>query len=137
MKLTNAMQDITTSVETALQSAGLLDGLSLTIDEIKSATEPIFWFVYVKSSEASEKQNYLVWNYRLINSISGDGKKLVYPFEVDITFYSRNKIVDTYLENIEDAFVAACYTIDLAAADYDTNRMMYSYRFVVRAQVSE
>jgi len=137
MKLIKAMQEITDSVETTLTSAGLLDGLSLTAEEIKAATTPIYWFVYVKSSDASEKQNYLVWNYQLIGSLNGDGEKLVYPFEVTITFYSRNKIVDTYLENIENAFISAFYTIDLSAVDYDTNRMMYSYKFVVRAQVSE
>jgi hypothetical protein len=135
MKLIKALQEITTSVENAFLTAGMVDGLSLGEEDIKNATEPIFWFVYVKSSIASEKQYYIVWNYQLINSEYGDGEKLMFPFEVAITFYSRNKMVDIYVEKIENAFLENHYIFEFGSVDYDTNRMMYSYKFVVKAMV--
>ena len=137
MKLIKALKEITTSVENVLVAAGLKDGLLLSVDEIKAATEPMFWFVYVKSKEASDKQNYLVWNFQLINKQNGDGSTLAYPFDVSINFYSSNKIVDTYLENIENAFIDSSYIFEFSSVNYDTNRMMYSYSFIVRAMVSE
>jgi len=137
MKLIKALNDITTSVETALVTAGLVDGLSLSTDEIKTATSPLFWFIAVKSKEASDKQSYLVWNFKLVSKIFGDGKPLMYPFEVIITYYSRNKVIDDTLKNIEDAFIDLFYIFDYGLIDYDTNRMMYLYQFVVKAQVAE
>jgi len=137
MKLIKALNDITTSVELALVNAGLIDGLSLDTDEIKTTESVLFWFITVKSKDASDKQSYLVWSYRLVNKLYGDGKPLMYPFEAVITFYSRNKVVDDTLKDIEDAFIDLFYIFDYSLIDYDTNRMMYVYQFVVKAQVAE
>jgi len=137
MKLIKALDDITLSVENALVNAGLVDGLSLSIEEIKIAASPLFWFMTVKSKEASDKQSYLVWSFQSVSEMFGDGKPLAFPFEVNITLYSRNRVIDDTLEKIENAFIDLHYKFDFGMIDYDTNRMMYLYQFVVKAQVSE
>ena len=138
MKTIEAFIEAKTSVETALVAAGLLKGISLSADQIKNATTPIFWFIKLTSKDASEKEIYVTWSITSnVPFIYGDGAIKGRRVSTNVTVFARKQNVDSWLTAIENALRAVYWTFETQSIDFDTGNQMYVYSFTCEAEVSD
>jgi hypothetical protein len=132
MKIIEATQQMKTAFETMLVSADLVNGIGA---DITNELKPMFWFNFVKSKGASEKQSYLVWRFQKIINNNGDGKSIAYFFDINIKFYSNENDALDVLEVLNNTFDTNGFNMEYVSYDYDNNQQKNYYEFLVKAQV--
>lgn len=131
-----ALKDTINIVRNLLIDAGLVEGLSLTPEQIKTTVEPIFWHITTRSKDASDKPLYVTFN---INELApynyGDGKVLARKPSVITNIYSRSRNVDELIENLNKTYVDKEWTFELRDMGFDAGLQMYSYTFLSEAVI--
>ena len=126
------------AVKAILAGASLLDGLSLTPEQIKSTTTPIFWFINTKSKDASEKETYVTYYISGLPPIQyGDGVPVVRKASVIVEIFTRRMRVTQLTEDLNNAFLNVGWTFELQSMNYDNGNQMYVHTFLCEGQVME
>jgi hypothetical protein len=129
--ITKVFKNVPIIMDEILKNAGLENGLDC--EDIKSELKTLFWYAFVKNSDASKKETYLVWNYQSITSQYGDGKTLVHPVRLVIAYYSKEPLVSEELEKIETEFKNKKFSFSFSKSGYNPELEMYSYEFFIEA----
>lgn len=134
----SALKQTQEATELALINAGFIDGSTLKASQIKTTTDPLFWFMKVTSKDASEKSLYATYGISDLGPIShGDGEPNVRRARVEINIYSRAKNIDELLEATNNSFIAIFKNFELRQIIYDTSLQVYNYSFISSANVTE
>lgn len=132
-KTYQALLDTVEIVENLLKDAGLLDGLSLTPESIKTAKKPIFWYLNTKSKEASSKETYVTYSVQGLDPHDwGDGRIISRSPSVNINIFTRIRKSDNLIKDLNDVFVNNGWTFELQNSDYDGGLHFYIYTFNCR-----
>lgn len=136
MRSYQAIVEAKSSFEAALLKAGLKKGVTLTPEQLKAETDPIFWYVWITTVVPSEKETYLT--YDVIESptmVYADGKPKVRRATIEGQLYTRKTNIDVLLLKIEDEILKAEWTFEIKAIDYDPSNKMFIYTFNSSAEV--
>lgn len=136
MRTVSALIEAKASIESAFVAAGILNGLTLTPEEIEAATTPIFWFINVLSKDASEKEIYITYN--IVNApviAYGDGNIQGFRITAQIFFFTRHPNIDTILSEVNEKFEANHWTFEFDSFSRDSGNQLFVYSFFARAEV--
>lgn len=135
-KTYQALKDVVKIVADLLLEADLVEGLSLTPEQIKSENKPIFWYINTRSKEASEKETYITYSIiDLKPNEYGDGKIISRVPSVIINVYSRERNINEIIENLNNVFVDNFWTFELQNIGFDNGTQSYNYTFICQAVV--
>ena len=124
--------EVKEAISNILTQAGFADGAIRFVND-----KPMFWFINVVDKGASEKDTYLTYNIVSISSVSfGEGKPNVKQATIEVALFSRDKNVDNYLTNLNNAFEMHGWMFELNRIDFDTTNKLYIYTFTTRCEVS-
>ena len=124
------------SIEDALVASGLLKGTTLTVAEIVSATDPVFWFVFVSSKDASEKEIYLTYNIIGTPAVAfGDGETMGREVQITLSLFTRKHIVDDLILAINTELENRLWDFEFNNVYWDDSNKMFTYSFTSKAQV--
>lgn len=134
MKLFDALTKAIIEAKNVLKSAGLIEGITLTQDELKSSKAVLFWFIEVKSEEASRKATYATFNINSIDGrLYGDGSYLSCEATVELNIFTNKEDISIMMNDINNTAEAADWRFDLASApSYDSQSKLYNYNFKLR-----
>jgi len=139
MKLYQVMFAVNDSIKSTLSSAGLIDGLQATPEELKNNKSIMFWNITVPSELASLKPIFIVYNIRSIdNDEYLDGDPFSHTVIVNLTIYTNKDKVNDLIENINNACELNEWEFDLAGnVDYDPQLKLYIYPFQMEKVFSD
>lgn len=137
-KTITAIYDIQKTITNLLIEAGFKDGRGISPNQIKIATEPIFWYINVPSKEASDKETYIVYSITGTSPHDyGDGTILSRRASVQITLMSRNRDIRKVLHKLENKMLEGKWTFELLNTDFDNGLQMTSYTFLCEAVIMD
>ena len=117
-KTYQALLDTVEIAENLLKQAGLIDGLTLTPESIKTAKKPIFWYLNTKSKEASSKETYVTYSVQGLDPHDwGDGRVISRSPSVNINIFTRIRKSDDLIKDLNDVFVNNGWTFELQNSD--------------------
>lgn len=131
MKLFDALNRAITEMKDLLTSAGLVEGITLTQEDLKNSRGVLFWFIEVKSEEASRKSTYATFNVTTIESkIHADGSPVSCKVTVELNIFTNKEDISILMNDLNNTAEAEGWTFDLASApSYDSQSKLYNYNF--------
>ena len=131
-----AIIELKTSLEAAFILAGFKDGISLSNEEIKAETDPMFWFLQLTNKDASDKKMYLTYGINSMDqTVHGDGVTLGRKAITTVTLYSRSKNVATQFEALNRILLEKYLNFELDSIIYNSTEQMYGYSFRVEMYI--
>lgn len=123
-------------IEKILDSAGLVKGLGLTVDELKDENRLTYWRNFATTKGANEKDSYLVWNIHDITPfIYGDGETINTSFDVKIMLYTRNYSVINEMEKLEETVIKNDCEFLFNAIEFNPEFRAYVYIFDIKGMI--
>ena len=139
MKVYQAMFKSFDNIKLVFDNAGLVDGTKLTLEDLKTTKGVLYWFLTVKSEEASKKQTYVT--YDLLNATGsnyGDGEPMSYDVTLQINIFTNKENIQGLIENINIESELNGWKFDLATGPgYDTQIKLYIYTFNLKKVISD
>lgn len=139
MKLFDALTQATSEIKEVLKSAGLVEGITLTQEELKSSRAVLFWFIEVKSEEASRKATYATFNVLKLNpSLYADGKIMSLKATIELNIFTNKEDINILMNDLNNTAEAAGWNFDLSnAPSYDQQTKLYNYNFLLEKNLYE
>lgn len=139
MKLFDALTQAIAEIKEALNGAGLIEGITLNQEDLKSSRAVLFWFIEVKSEEASRKATYATFNVNTITpDLYGDGKTLAHKVTVELNIFTNKEDINILMNDLNNAAEAAGWAFDLASAPtYEQQAKLYNYNFLLEKHLYE
>ena len=137
MKPHEAMFKAISEVKLVLKSAGVLEGITLTPEAIKTTKDILFWFIAVKTEDASRKSTYVIFNVVEVNPFTyGDGKALSYKAQAQIALFTNKEDISSLIAAINNAAEEYGWDFDmLRPITYDQTSKLYNYLFALEVLV--
>lgn len=134
MKLYEAFYSAIDDITTTLISADLKKGSSFTPEIIKTSKDVLFWFLAVKTAEASAKETYVVYNIASITGEDyGDGEALDYNVTIGLNIYTTKEDVKELIRKINIACENNDWKFDLSGVpSYNPQLNMTIYLFTMK-----
>ena len=139
MKVYQAMYQAYDSIKTVLGNAGLVDGTSLSPEQLKSSKKTLYWHLTVKSEEASKKQIYVTYELLTAAPLAyGSGKPIAYDVTIQLNIFTTKENIRTLIEKINDESEAKHWRFDLIIPPtYESQLKLYIYTFNLKLSVAE
>lgn len=132
----SAFKQMQSAVEKSLTDAGFIDGISLTNEQVKNESTPLFWFMQVTTKAGSEKPRYITYEIISVDPLAnGDGDTILRRGIAEINFYSRDKNIDAMIDSANNKFVADLFNFEYSRVAYDNSNHLYNYTFIVKANI--
>ena len=139
MKLYTSIFKAIDQIKTLLIDAGLVDGITLTSEQLKDSKDTLFWHIAVKNEEGSKKQTYVT--YSVISSqptIYGDGIPRGYSVIIELNLYSNKENVKDVIDEINTSADNYEWQFELSSAiSYDHQLNLYAYSFNLLKVITE
>lgn len=121
-------------IKRILLASGVIDGQTLSPEQLKAEKNPIFWSTQVTSNEAGSKEIYLVYNLGQCKPNSyGDGKQISAEVTAYIDVYTnklRSNLADI-LNEIANQFTENHWSFELSKYAFDGH--ITNYQFLIKA----
>ncbi len=138
MKVIEAINAVTTELESILTTAGLVNGLEIDAQTLESEKGLIFWPGQVTSAAGSKKEQYLTYTPTGAPAKDyGDGEVKSRYVTVLLEIFSRNRTISTEAEVVENALQAKRWGFEFLSLDYDSANQMHIFQFETRAVVQD
>ena len=135
--VTDALNQFQDALELTFKDAGLVDGTSLTAAKIKTEKIPMFWFMNVTSTEASNKNIYLTYDVvDLDPEAYGDGTPILRRARAIVNIYSKKRRNTTWITAVNNACISKFKNFELNNITYDAGIQRYQYSFRVAADIN-
>lgn len=131
-----ALQKIEDKITATLTNAGLIDGIYLDREAIKTQNKIMFWRDFVVVKEGSEKDTYIVWKIDSLNPcISGDGTLLYVNYKVSVFIRTKRYKIIPEIESIENACEKNGINFQYGNSSYDSEIRSYNYTFYLNGVI--
>lgn len=131
MKLYTSIFKAIDQIKLLLIDAGLVDGITLTNEQLKVSKDTLFWHIAVKNEEGSKKQTYVT--YSVISSqptLYGDGIPHGYSVIIGLNIFSNKENVKDLIDDINTSADNFGWQFELSSAiSYDHQLNLYTYPF--------
>lgn len=138
MKLYNALFDSINEIKIILSSAGLVEGVTLTPEQLKTSKKVLFWHIEVRSEEASRKSAYATFNVISIDPFTyADGKIIAYKVVFDLSIFTNKEDIKSLIQQIDLKAEENGWAFDLSAGiTYEQASRLFSYSFNLSKVIS-
>jgi len=119
-------------IRAALRAAGLLDGISLTAQQLHNEARPCFWRGVVKDPVARQKDIYVTWYIPSSSAAArADDKTFLREITIAVDVFSKRSFESEanhkMLERLETAFDAAGFEVEFSDELYESDTQLYHY----------
>lgn len=137
MKRYEAVFKAKDQIKQVLTNAGIKEGITLTPEEIKDYKKELFWYIELKSENASRKETYLTFNISDAKAgAKGDGRTLLFNVIVTLDVFTLKEDIQELIENVNTSAVNNGWDFDLVGnIDYEGQSKLYTYRFLLTKMV--
>lgn len=131
MKLYKALFNSIDEIRLLLSSAGLVEGTTLTAEQLKTTRKVLFWHIALRSEEASKKQTYATFDVLSIEPRDrGDGRVLTYKVNFQLTLFTNKEDIRSLIEEINQKAEESGWSFDLASGiEYEHTSRVFTYTF--------
>lgn len=131
MKTYNALFNSIDEIKLILSTAGIVDGVTLTPEQLKTTRKVLFWYISVRSTDASKKDTYVTFDVLEITPrVHGNGKPIAYRVTINLQIFTNKEDIRNLIKEINDAAEDNGWSFDLASnPDYEQTSRVFTYSF--------